>query len=206
MKRHYILLAAGVAVSALSLTLFLLPDGIPISGVEFSKISQLFAVLFTLSIFVERAADVFLTIWRSAKSEDLKLRIETLRFEIAEFDKNTNGSIENPNIRKELVAERKKLETKRLEFRSHTRVIASWCIFVAGIVISLVSVRALRSLIDLQALPQIGTAHRGIFDIVDVLLTGGLLAGGSDGIHKLAELYRAFVEKSSTRVADSGTV
>ncbi len=43
------------------------------------------------------------------------------------------------------------------------------------------------------------------FNFLDVFLTGGLIAGGSDGVHKLIEVYRSFTEASTIKVKKTGS-
>lgn len=40
------------------------------------------------------------------------------------------------------------------------------------------------------------------FNMVDICLTGGVIAGGSEGIHKLTQVFTDFMESSSQRIRD----
>ena len=67
---------------------------------------------------------------------------------------------------------------------------------VLGVVISALGFRVLQTLIDTKSLTD--GLQLWVFDFVDIFLTVAVLAGGSDGIHKLAEVYRTFTEKGSS--------
>ena len=41
-----------------------------------------------------------------------------------------------------------------------------------------------------------------VFRCVDVLLTGGLIAGGSDGIHKITQLATTFFEETRNGIRE----
>jgi hypothetical protein len=56
------------------------------------------------------------------------------------------------------------------------------------------------ALLDEQpSLARLGATQLTCFHVVDVLLTGGLLAGGSDAIHKMMSLYVTIMEGTSDR-------
>jgi hypothetical protein len=44
-----------------------------------------------------------------------------------------------------------------------------------------------------------------IFHVLDTILTGGLIAGGSDGIHKLTGVFTAFLEETRNQIKDKST-
>jgi hypothetical protein len=65
-----------------------------------------------------------------------------------------------------------------------------------------------RSLDTLLVPVQQGALNSGIqgalFRCLDVLLTGGLIAGGSDGIHKITQLASTFFEETRNGIKDRG--
>jgi hypothetical protein len=75
-------------------------------------------------------------------------------------------------------------------------VYSLWSGLIVGVLVSAVGIRSLQTLIDAEAFSKADCCQRVLFIFVDVLLTGGILAGGSDGIHKLVEVLRAFLDKS----------
>jgi hypothetical protein len=85
------------------------------------------------------------------------------------------------------------LETYRLETAQH----AYWLSFGFGLAISLVGVRALATLVEPGSLVNLSESHRTFFSFVDVLLTGGVIAGGSAAIDKIGRRISQFFNLSS---------
>ena len=57
--------------------------------------------------------------------------------------------------------------------------------------------QTLGALVPEPALLDLGYTQQIIFHAMDVIITGGVIAGGSDGIHKMAEWYRTAMESRS---------
>ena len=64
--------------------------------------------------------------------------------------------------------------------------------YVLGFIISMIGIRALEPLVDSGTFQNLGEVQQNMFRMVDIFITGGLLAGGSDGIHKITEILRDF--------------
>ena len=165
-------------------------DAIPFKDEFLSNIGNLLALLFFASLLLERALDVLLTITRAPHSEQLDEVIADFRYLLQQKD------IPPEEKQKTLESLRTKRDEKR-DWRNGTRNISMWLGLILGVVIAAVGIRTLGSIIDMSAIPN--KAQHDAFAVVDVLLTGGLLAGGSDGIHKIAELYRNFFESRSAQ-------
>ncbi|MFN6565855.1 hypothetical protein [Dendronalium sp. ChiSLP03b] len=88
-------------------------------------------------------------------------------------------------------------ERKKVAYKSDTRIIALWTSLLFGILMSAVGIRSIEPLvvIDLNNPIQIT-----IFRCLDALLTGGLIAGGSEGIHKFIKVFTDFMEVSSKQI------
>src|SRR5690606_11093302 len=72
--------------------------------------------------------------------------------------------------------------------------------FLFGIAVATVGIRALEGLLAPGAL-QLAPMGQGVaFRVVDVLMTGGVIAGGSEAIHKLIQLFTTFMEATTRRV------
>jgi hypothetical protein len=42
--------------------------------------------------------------------------------------------------------------------------------------------------------------QKNLFDAGDILITGGLIAGGSDGIHKILQVFLDWADTTSNRI------
>ena len=65
--------------------------------------------------------------------------------------------------------------------------------------VSAVGFRSLQTLVDPASLAALPGVQRFIFGLLDVFLTGGLIAGGSDGIHKIAQVFYDFMDATAER-------
>jgi hypothetical protein len=81
-------------------------------------------------------------------------------------------------------------------YKSQTRKFAMWTALLVGWLISGVGVRSLDALVQ----PVQGALYSGVqsllLHVLDVFLTGGLIAGGSDGIHKITQLFSTYFEET----------
>lgn len=71
------------------------------------------------------------------------------------------------------------------KYRDETKTVVSRLSLAAGILVSLAGVRILQSFADVSLLGK----QLSLFNTIDVLLTGGLLAGGSEGVYRLTKVY-----------------
>ena len=74
-----------------------------------------------------------------------------------------------------------------------------WSALISGVIISSCAVRTLYMFVDLTEYEKISQIHRYLFSLIDIVLTGGLIAGGSDNIHKLIDAYRIFMESTAAK-------
>ena len=136
--------------------------------------TSLFVNLFFIALIVERFIAVFNSIWRR------KGRQERVR------------AAENAKPGAEKIAAQKELDF----YRSRTETLAMYGGFAIGILIGLAGVHTLQVIFKIDAL--VGT-QKNVFQAVDVLLTAGLIAGGSKGINAITSLMGSFLTASKER-------
>lgn len=141
-------------------------------------------ILLLTALFVERASEVVLTSWRAEQSDRLALMLAMAERDAG--DANSHGSAEY----------RVELRYQLLAYKARTRLLAMRLGLCLGLLAALAGVRALAPISDIQALLPI---QRWFFHSLDIALTAALVAGGSDGLHKLTEFYRTFLEGQSAR-------
>ena len=66
-----------------------------------------------------------------------------------------------------------------------------------GMLISAVGVRALGLFVDPSAFHTLSKMQQTSFNMVDVLLTGAVLGGGSDALHKFVTVFTNFMERTA---------
>lgn len=92
-------------------------------------------------------------------------------------------------------------ERQRSAYKSDTRTIALWTSLLFGLLISAIGIRSIEPLVVIDFSNPIQIV---IFRCLDGLLTGGLIAGGSEGIHKLIQVFIDFMEATSKQIKNQG--
>jgi hypothetical protein len=171
-----------------------------------NEVTQLLTFLSLIALFLERSIEVFITTWRKPREDKFDSAIQ---FITDSANKSGDG---NESKLEENSADLEKINQQKAEYKFQTKKIALWTALFIGILISGVGIRSLETLIDLKKIENldpkpISYFYNGqvyIFHILDTLLTGGLIAGGSDGIHQLTKLVTTFFEKPQNQTQNKG--
>ena len=152
-----------------------------------TNITSLLGYLLIISLFVERSIEVFLSAMRSEQADIL--------------DRKTNRLIEKiestkPNPAPKDIDELEEVKDERTKYRARSRFISIWIGLVIGVIIAVVGVRVLGQILEVDNLTGI---QKGFFIIVDVLITGSILAGGSEAINKIMKVYNNFMNKAADK-------
>lgn len=148
-------------------------SAIPFKDFSDSTIQETVMSMFVVSVFTERAIEAFLVPVRTPDRQKIEQGIENLT------------TAEPVNVEK-LQKEKQKLAVYKLD----TAKRAYWLSFTLGLAVSLAGVRTLSGLVDFSKLSELNDLHRTIFSFVDVLLTGGVISGGSAAIDKIGRSIR----------------
>jgi hypothetical protein len=171
-------------VGALAGTAFYAPGLIrfwPFSAAEFVP---RFFPLFLISLFIERAIEVFVSAWRGPEAAIRDRQMKELRKAIKEG-------------KGELISELARLSAEKEYCRSRMQRIAFASSVGLGILISSVGVRALGLFVDPVSFGALSPKQQASFNMVDVLLTGATLGGGSDALHKFVSVFTNFMERTA---------
>lgn len=162
---------------------------------DFSQedITRLLATLFLVTLLFERALEVFISAWREPDTGTLEVLVEELRAKTQTTPPPAPEALQN------LTASLEKAEKKLAVYKDTTKRIALGSTVVLGIVISAAGIRTLQPLIDPASWSQLSPTQASLFQTIDVGLTGGLIAGGSDGLHKVTQLITDFLEVTRRR-------
>jgi F0F1-type ATP synthase assembly protein I len=177
-KSYWLFVAGGILIPVSSL---IWPDTRSIVGpmkfhenIGLSSISQMLIILLLITVFLERALEVFVLTFRAPGEDNYADNAEKL----AEY----------------------KHETRRITLSS--------ALFM-GILISMIGIRGIGAFIDFQenTIPW----QRAWFHILDILLTGGVIAGGSNFIHKMLQIITTFMDavtaaQKSTEAASNANI
>ena len=119
-------------------------------------------ILYIIALFVERSLEVLLKAWRQGG----KMRIEA---KVRAADEDGRAAA----------------ETELRVYRAGTQRRALLAGLTLGLMVSLAGVRLLGPIFDLAASSSL---QQALFRFTDIILTAGLIAGGSAAIHELMAL------------------
>jgi len=158
-----------------------------------TSLPSLFGYLLLISLFVERVIEVILSSWRSGGADKLDNQIDQLKKVIAALEKPGEGNPVDKNALAVAVKKLEDLQVERTQYRAGSRFASIWIGVVVGAIVALAGVRILGNLLDASSLAD--GIHKNLFIVVDVLLTGLVLAGGSEAINKVMKIYNSFTTK-----------
>ena len=211
-----------IVAVAILLPASLTPNLFSFKPFGWDEVGRLLTFLILIALFLERALEVFITTWRHPGQEQLDKSVQSCERKIGELKTQIKTKFQQPEtvaITEELDSEElknleknlEKFNLDRAEHKSQTTKIALWLALFMGLLISGVGIRALETLIILKVYtppeeqPPFYDGQVLIFHVLDTILTGGLIAGGSDGIHKLTGVFTAFLEETRNQIKDKST-
>ena len=163
------------------------PDFLNFGAYDVGDLLQMLAPLVLISLFIERILEVLLSAWRGPEAARLKLDLKQ------EQDKTDAG---------ETTAFHSK-EQRFLAYRSETQKIASASAVALGVVISAVGIHALEMLVDADSFYQLSGFQLAAFQTVDIIVTGAVIGGGAEALHKIIAASAAFMDSAKRRAEGS---
>ena len=134
-------------------------------------------ILYIVALFVERSLEVLMKAWRQGGKVQLEAGIK---------------SETDPKVVKD-----KKSELEQYRAQTQRRALLVGLTF--GLLVSLSGVRLLGSIFVSKDLPPFQLAT---FQFTDIMVTAGLIAGGSSTIHELMALIDDFLKESRKRAKE----
>ncbi|MDF5726457.1 MAG: hypothetical protein PUP92_00070 [Rhizonema sp. PD38] len=160
--KSFILRLCIVLIFTIILAVFLPPKTFNISQSKSDDILHLLTSLLLITIFLERALEVLVSIYRCPKKSELE---------------NKSANSESESSSENLELQKYKSETKQ-------QVLYVGLFF--GILISVLGIRILESFI-IPPPQDIWEVH--VFRVIDTFLTGFVIAGGSEGMHQILKVF-----------------
>lgn len=157
--------------AALALLYYTKATGVLFKTFTQSDVLSIITSMFVVAVFMERSIEAILTPIRSPDRQKIEQELQTLKL-AAETDDSK---------KRELTDKEHELQTYKL----NTAQRAYWLSFGFGLVISVVGIRTLAGLVNPDDLKALSDLHRTLFSFVDIVLTGGVIAGGSAAIDKI---------------------
>ncbi len=163
--------------------------------------------LIAISLLVERAAEVYTGIWRRDGRRSLLKSLQACQAQVAERERLVaeatkplkEGDPARPldaGLKDKLTKDRQALFLAQQELTAYRSETARE-VFVLNVILGILAASlGIHTLHWLFGLPEPGTAatasnlgHIGYFRIVDILLTGALIGGGADGLHRILAIF-----------------
>lgn len=189
-----------ITLAFLSLPLWLTPNSISFAEFVVQDIVRLLTSILFIALLLERFLEVFISTWREPDANRLEQDADSLEKKISVLgDKNGEDAQEDLE---ELLSQLEKTKKESTEYKSGTKQRALRAAFVLGILISAVGVRALQEIMDPESLKNLSTNQAFAFLLIDVLMTGGLIAGGSEGIHRIVNVFTNFADATAESIAN----
>lgn len=176
-----------------SFPVWLAPVPIAIKDFGTTDVARVMAVLFLVALLAERALEIFVGTWRSPGMNQLELVVQTVEHRLARL---RTQSRPHPRALRDATAELEDAKRQQRQYRCVTRQIALWVGLTLGLLVSGVGLRALETLIDPNGW---SASQASAFRLVDVVLTSGVIAGGSEGIHRIATVFDNFMSATAHR-------
>ena len=160
---------------------------IPFGPYDVGDIVMMLLMMSFIALVIERAVEVVMIVLRKAGEKESQDKVNKLKKQLGE-----KGS------RDSRLAD---AEAELRNYKADTTIYALSLLFVLGIIISAIGLRVLLPLVNMAVFKDISSRQKTIFNVIDIVITGALLGGGSKGIHEIiegilnsAEWYRDFVK------------
>jgi H+/Cl- antiporter ClcA len=176
------------AIVAVVLVCLLSPVVLQFKKYSAADFTQQLTPLVLIALFIERSLEVFLTVWRGGKATTLQREVEKAAI-LPDTDASKVDKVNKAND-----------DLNQYQFA--TQQIALPLALVLGILISALGVRGLGNFADLDKLRDYPT-QRCLFNVADTLLTGALVGGGSDFMHKVITTFTDLMDATSQKAKTS---
>lgn len=143
---------------------------------------QYITPLFLVSLFIERTLEVFLSAWRAGDSAQLEKRAKAAKAAPAGAGPETEDH-----------------ESELIHYKAGTQRMAFLGGITIGIIVSALGIRAVGLFVDPAVFGKLPALQQSAFKVADVVLTGAVLGGGADGLHKMVSVFTNFMDTTAKR-------
>lgn len=158
-------------------------------------VAQVVTMLQTLSIIallVERSIEVFLVAWRGEGAAELESAVRSAKRELDAVRTGVNAA--SYSAVSEALTDAEKARGVYAAQTRATRLVAALAV---GVLIAATGVRAFETFVQE---PPTNALARGVFNGLNVLVTGGLIGGGSDVINKIIKVITETMNRTVERL------
>ena len=181
----FVVLTLGAAFALLYYTN---AAGVPFKSFTESDILSIITSMFVVAVFMERSIEAILTPIRAPDRSRMEKELEDIK----------KAAKSDVTMMQVIATKERELKTYRLQ----TAQRAYWLSFILGLLISVAGIRTLSGLVNPEDLKALGVVHRHLFSFVDIVLTSGVIAGGSAAIDKIGRAISEFFNLKSATSAN----
>lgn len=188
------------------------PEGVTLTDrltIKDAKDMEALGMLTTLvfaALLLERVLEVFVSAFRSRGEKEKAYEVEKALVALKEQEQgiakmtgkkaDTGELVEMQEKRARMQARLTTHEREWMAYKAGTQAFTIRISLVISLIISLVGMRTLPVFFTEASLLGLDPWHRLLFDWVDVMVTAGVIAGGSEGIHALASVYKSATSRT----------
>lgn len=144
---------------------------------------KVMAPLILTAGFIERAVEVLISPWRDARANKLSKNLELAQAATPPVpDKVSDAS-----------------DALR-QYKGKTQQYAFIASLTLGLAAAFVGLRSLWPLLDASKFGSASSTQRNCFEVVDVVLSAVLLAGGADGIHSVVNAFTGYFDATAKKL------
>ncbi len=197
MNERYV--AAVLVVALLGLVWLVQPQTLEVKDLTTDLLKQVLGTLFLIALLVERSLEVIVTAWRGREAAVLRLVVLQRARQLVAEQRPANNQPVKTQV-DTAVNELHTVETDEEKYKNDTQRLAFIVAVVTGLLISFLGFRTLHRLVVADSINALESWQRTLFNVMDVLLTGLVIGGGSEGIHKILQAVLNFFDLTSRRL------
>lgn len=182
---------------------------IPIAPLTFQVLSfdvviRRLSVLIIVALFLERALEVYKLSYFSQRKERLTIKVEQHQLELNALLLTSSEDEPKRDALQEIKDRLFEAEENLQAHQDYTRQRILQIAIVFALLLSAVGLRSLEGIVQYPETETISEIFRlYLFRILDISLTAGLIAGGSEGLHSIIKKLYSFFPDASRQVVDS---
>ena len=195
---RWFLLFAIVTLAA-SLVLAGITATLRMKSVTLAAVTALLQTLFVVALFVERSLEVFIVAWRGPDEKARESDVRSAQRDLGAL--TLAGALGTPDYLTANSALAQAVKARDI-YEAETRRIRLVAGLVVGVLIAVAGIRSFEMFVQLREKNITLLEHVSgvLFNTLNVLVTGGLIGGGSDVINKVLKVITEFLDKTVARL------
>lgn len=179
-------------------------DPLTFQVLSFDVVIRRLSVLIIVALFLERALEVYKLSYFAQEKKRLETQIIQRQLELETLVSDSEDSSSNSDAVQAAALRILSAEEDLRLYKDQTRQQILQVAIVFGLLLSSVGLRCLEGIVQYPTPETISETFRlYLFRVLDLSLTAGLIAGGSEGIHNILKKLYSFFPDTSQTIIDS---